>query len=201
MIASHDDVNVSFQELAIGARTNPGRASRSTAGAGDATKSVVTKAVANEERADTIVRNFWGNNRDCCFDVTVRNLDADSYWSKDPLRILASAAAAKKKKHLGSSCLEHRHDFTPLVFSCDAIFDREALYALRCMARKMSKKWEIHYSWICGYVKARMGLNVIRSATRCLYGSRVPIRLISRKPEWSDGSGMAIWDVLNEHSY
>lgn len=114
--------------------------------------------------------------------------------------MLASAAAAKKKKHLGS-CLEHRCDFTPLVFSRDAIIAREASYALKCMARKMAKKWEIHYCWVCGYVKARMGLNIIRSTTRCLYGSHVPIRLISRKPEWSDGAGISVWDVLNEHAY
>ena len=104
----------------------------------------------------------------------MRNLDLDSYWSRAPTRVLASATAAKKKKHLGS-CLDNRRDFTPLVFSRDAIIEREADYALKCIARKLSKKWEIHYSWVCRYVKARMGLNIICATTRCLYGSRVPI--------------------------
>lgn len=211
MITSHDDINMAFQELAVDAhrlsdvrdepRTNPGRATRASASpASPAATSVVAPAVANEERADTIVRNFWSTSRDCCFDVTMRNLDADSYWLRDPANVLASAAATKKKKHL-RSCLENRRDFTPLVFSRDALIEREADYALKCIARKISKKWEIHYSWVCGYVKARMGLNIIRATTRCLYGSRVPIRLVSCKPDWADGSGMAVWDVLNEHSY
>ena len=112
----------------------------------------------------------------------------------------AQAAAQKKSKHL-NNCIEHRRDFTPLVFSRDAIIDREASSALKCIARKLSKKWVIHYSWVCGYVKSRMGLNIIRSTTRCLYGSRVPIRLISHKPEWADGSGLEVWDMLNEHTY
>ena len=94
----------------------------------------------------------------------------------------------------------------PLVFSRDAIPGREANNAMRCIALRLANKWGRHYTdmmgylkcHMMGYVKRRMGLAVIPSTTRALYGSRVPIKLVSRKPEWDDGCGLALWDTLYE---
>ena len=119
---------------AAAAATGPKPGSDRASGPSSRPSSKRHKKRHTNQRADTIVRRFWGN-RDCCFDVTMRNLDADSYWKKDPERVLAQAAAQKKSKHL-NNCIEHRRDFTPLVFSRDAIIDREASSALKCIARK-----------------------------------------------------------------
>ena len=122
------------------------------------------------------------------------NLDADSYRQSDADKVLQQAEREKKRKHLK----DNRRDFVPLVFSRDAIPGREANSAMRCIALRLANKWGRHYTDMMGYVKRRMGLAVIQSTTRALYGSRVPIKLVSRKPEWDDGCGLALWDTLYE---
>jgi len=156
----------------------------------------VAAATPHEERGDTIVRNLWRNGTDCVFDVRMVNLDANSYWKSDYEQVLRSAERQKKEKHL-DSCRRYRRDFTPLVFSRDAILAREANAALKVIARKLSDKWSRHYSDTMGYVKMRMGLAIIRSTSRCFRGSRVPIKLISRKPHWEDGAGLDLWESLS----
>ena len=98
----------------------------------------------------------------------------------------------KKRKHL-DACLDRRRHFTPFVVSCDGLLGKEAEAAIKQIASKLAVKWKRPYSHVCGHLKARMGITIVRATHMCLRGSRVPARLISnRRMHMEDGAGMAI---------
>ena len=177
-------------------RTQSGRANRTSSAAAAATANPTPTASPHERRGDTLVRNFWGN-RDCVIDVRCINLDADSYWTKDRATVLLRAEKDKKKKHL-KDCIDSRRDFTPFIVSRDALLAKEANSFTKCVATKLAKRWTRCFSSVCGYVKGRLGLAIVRATARCLYGSRVPARLISRSPAWADGAGLGLWETLSD---
>ena len=170
---------------------------RSIVSEGNQTKEEVQ--VDHQRRGDALLQGFWKGGTTCIVDNQFVYLDAPSYLDREPKAVLATREAAKKKKHRGDCALNRRH-FTPFIASRDAILAKEANSFTRAMAAHLANKWRRAYSDICGYIKGRMGLTIIRASTRCLYGSRVPVRYISSAPEWSDGLGLGLWTTLSDSS-
>ena len=69
------------------------------------------------------------------------------------------------------ACQEHRINVTPMVYSTDAIPGAEALAAQKRLAALLSYKLKREYSKMCGFVRARMSLAILRSNNLLL---RVP---------------------------
>ena len=96
----------------------------------------------------------------------------------------------KKKKSL-EACLEHCQNFSPFVESTDNLLGKESRTLLKKLSALLAKKWEKPYSEICGYVKARMSIAMVRATHLCLRGSRIPTSQMSnRRPQWED---KAVW--------
>ena len=204
MISTHDELKYTILELgqaALGAsnvRDEPRtKLGRSIVSEGNQTKEEVQ--VDHQRRGDALLQGFWKGGTTCIVDNQFVYLDAPSYLDREPKAVLATREAAKKKKHRGDCALNRRH-FTPFIASRDAILAKEANSFTRAMAAHLANKWRRAYSDICGYIKGRMGLTIIRASTRCLYGSRVPVRYISSAPEWSDGLGLGLWTTLSDSS-
>ena len=142
------------------------------------------------ERGDVSVHGFWKRGTTAIFDVRITNLDAHSHKKQDPHKLLAKAEQEKKGKYL-EACLERRQQFTPLVFSADGMAGEEAKAAMKRMASLLSKKLKREYSEMCGYVKARMSLAVVRSNTLLLRGPRDKSGRI-KHAVMMDGAGMAL---------
>jgi hypothetical protein len=92
--------------------------------------------------------------------------------------------------------LERRKDFVPLVYSVDGISGREAKSAERRLASALAWKWKRHYSEMCGYVRARMALSVVRANTLLIRESRV--RQSRPRMHMEDGAAMAGWHQWGE---
>jgi hypothetical protein len=138
---------------------------------------------------------FWKRGRECVFDVRITDTQTRTCRNQDPIRVLEKCEREKKNKHL-EACLERRKDFTPLVYSVDGIAAREAKAAERRLASALAWKWKRQYSEMCGFVRVRMALAVVRANTLLLRGSRV--RQSRPRPDITDGAGMEGWYQFGE---
>ena len=145
-----------------------------------------------QERGDLLVHGLWERGTAAISDVKVVDTDAASYRDKDPMKVLELAERGKKRKYL-KACLENRRHFTPFVVSADGLLGREANTYLRRIAALLAVKWDRPYSQVCGFVKARMAIAIVRATSRTLRGSRVPFkRLAFKLPQFEDGAGLGL---------
>ena len=159
----------------------------------EAHRTISGKKSKDGERGDLLVQGIWEPGTDLVLDGRVCNTDAKKYLRASPERALERAEREKKRKYL-QACLDNRRHFTPLVASVDGLLGVEFEASLKRLAAKVARKWESPYSQVCGYLRARVSISLIRSAHRCLRGSRVPsARISSRRPQWEDGAGLGLW--------
>ena len=112
-------------------------------------------------RADVSAHGFWKRGTNAMFDIRIVNLDAGSYVRMTPEKALAKAEKEKKDLYLHSS-LERRRNFTPMVYSTEGIPGSEALAAQKRLAALLSYKLKREYPEMCGFVRARMSLMIVR---------------------------------------
>ena len=134
--------------------------------------------------------NFWKWGTTCIFDSRITQTDAPTYRGKDPAKVLADAESEKKAKYL-QACLDRRRHFTPMVYSVDGMAGDEARAAEKKLASALAGKWKREYSEMCGYVRVRMSIAVVRSNTLLLRGQRKD-RGIVKRPVHEDGAGVAL---------
>jgi hypothetical protein len=146
---------------------------------------------APELRGDVGVHGFWCRGRTAIFDIRVTDTDAPSNRNMAPERVLARHEKEKKTRY-GALCIARHRSFTPLVFSVDGLQGEEATAASRRLASSLAAKWKRSYSEVCGFVRSRLSVALVRSASRCLRADRNPI-LRSHRPQWESGSGLALY--------
>ena len=66
--------------------------------------------------------------------------------------------------------MERRQIFTPIVYSADVIPGAEALDAQKRLPALLSYKLKQEYSEMCGFVRARMSLAIVRYNSLLLRG-------------------------------
>ena len=103
------------------------------------------------------------------------NLDVVSYLRMTPEKALAKAEKEKKDLYL-QDFLESRRNFTPIVYSVDGIPGAEALAAQKILTALLSYKLKREYSEMCGFVRERMSLAIVRSNSLLL---RVPCNKVA----------------------
>ena len=148
----------------------------------------------DNDRGDILIRGFWSRGTHCVVDVRVTDTDSKAYQTRDPMKVLASQEKAKKNQYL-EPCLHHRRHFTPFVVSTDGLMGREANYVTKRLAAILAERWNRPYSQVCGFVKARLNIAIVRATHLCIRGSRIPASKISRHiPLWEDGSGLSLFN-------
>ena len=118
--------------------------------------------VTVESRADVITHGFWKWGTTAMFDIRIVNLDPVSCLRMTPEKALAKTEKEKKDLYL-QACLERRQTFTPMVYSVDGIPGAEALALQKRLAALLSYKLKREYSEICGFVRSRMLIAIVRS--------------------------------------
>ena len=79
-----------------------------------------------------------------------------------------------------------------MVYSADGIPGAEAVAAHKRLAALLSYKLNREYSEMCGFVRARMSLAIVRSNSLLLRIPRVKGARIWQRPELTDGAVMAL---------
>jgi hypothetical protein len=103
--------------------------------------------------------------------ICILNADAPSYSSNN-LETLVDTARGRKKLKYSDAAHEKRATFTPILATCDAIFDHEATVYMKRLSSLLASKWNQHYSQVHGWLKARMQVCILRSVSLCIRGSR-----------------------------
>ena len=80
-----------------------------------------------------------------------------------------------------------------MVYSADRIPGAEALAAQKRLAALLSYKLKREYSEMCGFVRARMSLSIVRSKSMLLRGPRNKEACIQKRPELTHGAVMALF--------
>ncbi|KAI2507267.1 hypothetical protein MHU86_7103 [Fragilaria crotonensis] len=144
-----------------------------------------------ELRGDIAVHGFWTRGTTAIFDVRVTDTDAPSNRNTTPEKVLQRHEKEKKDKY-GALCIARRRTFTPLVFSVDGMQGVEATAASRRLASSLASKWKRSYSEVCGFVRSRLAIALVRSASRCLRADRIPMRR-TLSPIWDSGTGLGLY--------
>ena len=144
-----------------------------------------------ELRGDIAAHGFWKRGMSAVFDVRITDTDNPSQRGKAPQDALARHERQKKAKY-GKACQAYRKHFTPLVFSVDGLTGKETQAAMKRLASLLAAKWERSYSEVCGFVRSRLSLALVRSTHLCLRGSRQP-RTNSLRTFWESGTGLALY--------
>ena len=147
--------------------------------------------VLAELMADISAHSLWKRGTTAMFDIRIINLDAGSYLRMTPEKALEKSEREKKDLYL-QACLERRRTFTPMVYYSDGIPGAEALAAHKRLAALLSYKLKREYSEMCGFVRARMLLAIVRSNSLILCGPRDNGARIWQRPELTDGGVMAL---------
>ena len=126
-------------------------------------------------RADWSVRGFWEHQRVALFDICILNADATSMQNQSLKSIFQAQKQAKKHKYC-EIAESRRASFTPIIASCEAIFDIEAEVYFKRLATILSKKWDSSYSQALSYIRARMQICIMRSVSLCMRGLRTKWR-------------------------
>ena len=121
------------------------------------------------------MRGFWEHQRVALFDICILNADATSMQNQ-PLKSIFQAQKQIKKHKYCEIAESRRASFTPIIASCEAIFDTEAEVYFKRLATILSKKWDSSYSQALCYIRARMQICIMRSVSLCLRGSRTKWR-------------------------
>ena len=79
-----------------------------------------------------------------------------------------------------------------MIYSADGISGAEALAAQKRLAALLSYKLKQEYSEICGFVRTRMSLAIVRSNSLLLRGPRDKGVRIWQQPDLTDGAVMAL---------
>ena len=140
-------------------------------------------------RLDWGVRGFWEFQREALFDIRIINADATSYCTS-LIQSLFDDARNEKRSKYGPAAEDRRACFTPILATCEAIFDHEAIVYCTALIQSLfddtrkeqrskygpqtllASKWSKHYSQIYGWLKARMQVCILRSVSLCIRGSR-----------------------------
>ena len=144
-----------------------------------------------ELRGDVAVHGFWTRGTTAIFDVRVTDTDAPSNRNTAPEKVLQRHEKEKKTKY-GALCIARRRTFTPLVFSVDGMQGAEATAASKRLASSLASKWKRSYSEVCGFVRSRLSIALVRSASRCLRADRNPMHR-STSPIWDSGTGLGLY--------
>ena len=132
----------------------------------------------SQDRGDLLLRGAYSPSTDCIIDVTIVDLNAKSYNTKDPEKVLR-AKEKEKKRHYLKACQHQRRHFAPFVASTDGILGKEAHALLKTIGRKLADKWQLPQSSVMSYISSKISISLARACHRCLRGSRIPSRRIS----------------------
>ena len=136
-------------------------------------------------RVDWSARSFWESQREALFDCCIINADAPSHKGTPLDTLLASCRNLKKKKYCPSA-EQVGSSFTPVVATCEAIFDSEAEVYIKKLASLLAQKWKKSYSTIVCNIRARMQVAILRSVSLCIRGTRYKWRSAAL----DDGAGI-----------
>lgn len=132
---------------------------------------------SHEARLDVSAQGFWQGGQRSFFDGGF-NPFAKSHLSQRVATAISSIEN-EKKRHYNQRIIERiievEHcSFIPLEFTPYGGSGKKAECPLAELTHKVSEKKYMSYSTVSGWLRAKLSLNLLRSAVLCIRGSRAP---------------------------
>ena len=84
--------------------------------------------------------------------------------------------------------------YLPFFGSVNRILGADSKAMLKLIASCLVAKWRQSYYCICGYVKIRVTITMVRNTCWCIQGSQeTMIWIIIHQPQWEDGDGINLY--------
>jgi len=135
-----------------------------------------THATLNKEDGACLgisMNGFWdGRCEKSYFDVKVFNPYAPTNCSSAPKAIYHRHENTKKRNYEALIREVEHGTFTHLVFSGTGGMADQAIVFYKCLASLLSEKRNEHYAVIMGWIRCCLSFSLLRSAIRCIRGSR-----------------------------
>ena len=128
----------------------------------------------DDARSDVRAEGFWScRQQQAYFDVKVFNPTAATYRNK-PLRSSYRQLEADKRRNYQDRIInvEHGSFRSPLIFTTSGGMGPTATTVYKRLASLLSAKRDEHYSKTILYIRCQISFALLRSAIRCLRGSR-----------------------------
>ena len=131
----------------------------------------------DDARLDVKAQGFWGDrSQDAFFDVRVFNPLASSN-NHSPLKSNYEKHEREKRRTYEQRVIQIEHGvFTPLVFSACGGMGPAAKVAYSLLAAKLAEKRGAPYQKIVSWIRCVLSFSLLRSAIRCIRGSRQSYR-------------------------
>ncbi|KAI2498784.1 hypothetical protein MHU86_15687 [Fragilaria crotonensis] len=124
-----------------------------------------------ELRGDIAVHGFWTRGTTAIFDVRVTDTDAPRIATPPGE---GPASREGEESQIRRLCIARRRTFTPRLLS--GRHARRGGHRAWRLASSLASKWRRSYSEVCGFVRSRLAIALVRSASRCLRADRNPMR-------------------------
>ena len=126
-------------------------------------------------RADWAARGFWEPQKQALFDCCIINAESSSL-QHTPLQTIFNTGKNKKSSTYSQAAKARRASFTPILATCDAVFDQDPELYIKRLSVILSKKWKSSYAKTVGFIRARLQICILRSVSLCLRGCRTKWR-------------------------
>jgi len=124
-------------------------------------------------RLDISMNGFWGGKCEKSYvDVKVFNPHAPTNRSSAPRSIYRRHENIKKRTYEARIREVEHATFTPLIFSATGGMADQAIVFYKRLASLISEKRNDHYAIVMGWIRCCLSFSLLRSAIRCLRGSR-----------------------------
>lgn len=142
-----------------------------------------TATTEDGARLDISAEGFWGDRfRRVFFDVRVFCPLSPTNTSRSLTACYKDNEDIKKRKYDQRICEIEHSLFSPLVFSASGGCAPIATLFIKKLSQLHSEKFQSQYSSTVNFIRCQYSFSIIRSAIRCLRGSRTSHRSISIDP-------------------
>ena len=138
------------------------------------------KIEATEYKDNLLICDLWHNGTNSVHNTRVMYYDAKYHLAKTPEKCLQEEDWVKKKMYREACQQQCQHIFSFLT-SVYGLLGVEAAVTLKRIASCLVTKGQQPFSRVCGYVKSRIAITLVRATYWCIWGSRVPAHNISMK--------------------
>ena len=119
---------------------------------------------------------FWTPGVTAFFNVCVTHVTSRSNQSKHTAAVFKEQENEKRRKYNQRVIDVEMGTFTPLVFGTNGGMGLDCKNFLRTLANKLSSKNNEPYSSVIFWLPIQLSCAILRTAHRCVRGSRYPIK-------------------------
>ena len=108
-------------------------------------------------------------------------------------REVSTDGEKKNKRKYLKACLWNLYHFSPFFVSADGLISVEEEAKLKYIDIWLATNWKQSYYRMCGNIKSRMAITLVRVTHCCIWGSQIPVCISVKQPQWQNGASLHLF--------